>query len=80
MFRWGGFGAKGQGGTWWETFGDFKAPSEKALDRGGDMKEDSARMGRENLIHGDRAALSIQVHGSGMPLCVWPYLRPVLGR
>ena len=34
------------------------------------MKEDSAGMGRENLTHGDKAALTIQVHESGMPLCV----------
>lgn len=62
------------------AFGDFKAPSEEALDRGGDVKEDSVGMGRENPKHGDRAALIIQVHGSGMPLRVWPYLRAVLGR
>ena len=52
MFRWGGFHTKCQGGTWYGAFGDFKVPSKKALDRGGDVKEDSAGMGRENLTRG----------------------------
>lgn len=42
------------------AFGDFKAPSEKALDRGGDVKEDSVGMGRENLKHGDRQLSSFR--------------------